>query len=252
MNDTTETMVEEPSTVDNSVEREIPSFKDLISPQFKEVKALQNFETVDSIVKSYLSAQEMLGKRVRDLSAEDISVIDKKFGKPESKDGYSFKTEDDFLDKAFEAGLTDAQAARYHKIEMSKQEQKAKEQQQAAELLKEKVEKELDAEFGAHLEARMELANKVAKDHLGEDYVLPLDAKLIKAFANMGKKLYDHESVGTNQVGQFGLSASEAREELNMLRNDPAHKKAMMSYNKATREAALAKEDYFLQKIYKG
>lgn len=250
MLDTTETKVEETSTVDNSVETK-PNFMDLISPEYKEMKSLKNFESVDSLVKSYLSAQEMLGKRVKDLSGEEISLIDAKFGKPTTKEDYTFDGEESFKLEVLEAGLNDSQAARLYQLKQRKKEELLKTQEQERNSLKEKVEQELDLEFGKDLEARMEIASKVAKEHLGEDYELPLDPKLIKAFAQIGKKLYNHESVGTDQVSKFGLSASEARNELELLRLDPNHKAAKMSNKESVRMTALDREEYFLKKIYR-
>ena len=205
------------------------------------------------MAKSLLSAQEMVGKRVTDLSAEELKVINAKFGAPESIEGYEFEAEEAFKAEALELGLNHNQALKLLERTNSIKEAAAKEADLTKETRLEDHARALEAEFGSRLEARIDLARKAALELGGEDLESsvfnsdnPADLKIIKALSEAGKRLFDHESVATNQVTQFGLTPSEAINEIALLKSNPEFKAAYTGRDDAARKAATNK----LSKLY--
>lgn len=247
----TESTVAEKTTVDNSVEGVVdtltePKVLDLLSDELKTHKALQNYDTVDSMAKSLLSAQELVGKRVQDLNAEELLSLDSKFGKPENADGYSIDGNPEFKAKAFDIGLNNKQALKLFELETAVKEEQSKAADLASTTRMNEVGKELEEAFGAQLEARVELAKKAAMELGGSDLYNTVfdekalgDPKLIKALSEAGKRIFDHESVATNQITKFGLTPTEARNELNLLKRDGDFMSAYMNSTHAGHAGAL-------------
>ena len=256
-----EASVETPAAVEKattevketSPNRPTQSLQDLLSEDLREIKALKNYDSVDSMAKSLLSAQEMVGKRVTDLSKEDLIAVNKKFGVPDSIDGYEFDADEAFKQEALDIGLNHEQALRLHQKQSELTSKAEKEAQLAFETKKEDAIKALESEFGSHFEARMDLARKTALELGGEelekgvfDLDKGIDPKIIKALSEAGKRLFDHESVGTNQVTKFGLTPSEALNEIKMLKSNPEFRAAYEHRDPSTRTAAAKK----LEKLY--
>ncbi len=252
----------EVKTEDNSVEApvaenattEAPGVLDLLSDELKSHKALQNYESVDAMAKSLLSAQEMVGKRVSELSAEDLISLDAKFGKPESVDGYKFEATEEFKVEALNAGLSYNQAVKLWEQKVERATLNEKDESEALALQIEEVGKVLHDEFGSQFEARIDIAKRAAKELGGEDLYkhvfesdAGLDPILIKALSEAGKRVLDHESVGTEQINNFGFTPSEAISEIAVYKSSPEYEKAMSGKHKAAKQAATEK----LAKLYK-
>ena len=79
-----------------------PAFMDMLPAEFKEKPYIQNFAKSDdpmgNFLKSYESAQSMLGKRVEipgaDATPEMVKAFHKLLGVPEKADGYEYKAPD--------------------------------------------------------------------------------------------------------------------------------------------------------------
>ena len=70
-------------------------FKSLIPAEYKEEKALQNFQDMKGFVKSYLHSQKLVGADKipvpnKHATDEDWNEVYTRLGKPESPDGYKF------------------------------------------------------------------------------------------------------------------------------------------------------------------
>jgi hypothetical protein len=216
------------SLVQDNSANVVPNLRDLLSEDLREIKALKNYDTVDAMAKSLLSAQELVGKRVRDLTPEELVGLDKKFGMPDDISGYDFESDDSFKERALKAGLNSIQAKKLLDIEIGAHSVKEEELKvKAAERVKE-VGKELEDAFGRQFEARIEIAKRAALELGGEDLLKAVfdesnvgDPKIIKALSEAGKRLFDHESVGTNQILKLGLSPQDAKNEIEMKKNDP-------------------------------
>lgn len=247
---------------DNSVEPAVAAPAEVVAPKglgellsedLRNHKALQNYDTVDSMAKSLLSAQEMVGKRVADLTPEELVALDSKFGKPESIEGYGFEADEAFKNTALEVGLNHNQAQKLWEKTTQGNEAAAKAKADALATSIDDAGRALEAEYGSQLEARVDLAKKAAQELGGEDLYKSvfeseagIDPKMVKALSEAGKRIFDHESVGSNQVTKFGLTPSEALNEIALLKSDPEFQGAYAGRNDAARRAATAK----LQKLY--
>lgn len=242
-----------PEVVTQPNRPEAPKLMELLSDDLKEIKALQNYDSVDAMAKSLLSAQEMVGKRVADLSKEDLIAVNKKLGVPEDISGYDFDAEEAFKQEALEIGLSHEQARKLLEKQSVLNEALAKEQEIA---LKEKEEGAINAlekEFGSQFEARMDLARKTALELGGEDLEKGvfdieggIDPKIIKALSEAGKRIFDHESVAVNQATKFGLTPAEAINEIKLLKSNPEFRVAYEDRDPQVRQAAAKK----LEKLY--
>ena len=56
-----ESVLAEATTEQKEAEPKVVNFQELIPEKYKEEKALQNFTSIDDFVKSYLSAQRLVG-----------------------------------------------------------------------------------------------------------------------------------------------------------------------------------------------
>ena len=227
---------------------------EMLSEELREIEALKNYDSVDSMAKSLLSAQKMVGKRVEDLSKEDLVAVNKKFGVPDSIEGYEFEAEEAFKQEALDIGLNHEQARRLFEKQVALQETIAKEQELAFKDAEAQAVSSLEKEFGSQFEARMDLARKTALELGGEDLEKGVfdiqggfDPKIIKALSEAGKRLFDHESVAVNQATKFGLTPSEAENEIKLLKSNPEFRAAYEDKDPSVRNAAAKK----LEKLYK-
>ena len=101
-------------------------FKSLIPAEYKEEKALQNFQDMKGFVKSYLHSQKLVGADKipvpnKHATDEDWNEVYTRLGKPESPDGYKFNLPKDnnklddnslkaFSEQAHKLGLLPHQA----------------------------------------------------------------------------------------------------------------------------------------------
>jgi hypothetical protein len=250
-----ETAVAPEATTENQPNRpEQTPLTEMLSEELREIEALKNYDSVDSMAKSLLSAQKMVGKRVEDLSKEDLVAVNKKFGVPDSIEGYEFEAEEAFKQEALDIGLNHEQARRLFEKQVALQETIAKEQELAFKDAEAQAVSSLEKEFGSQFEARMDLARKTARELGGEDLEKGVfdiqggfDPKIIKALSEAGKRLFDHESVAVNQATKFGLTPSEAENEIKLLKSNPEFRAAYEDRDPSVRNAAAKK----LEKLYK-
>lgn len=257
-NSVTEPAVVESATVEKSVEpvatESAPTeLHSLLSEELRSHKALQNFKDVNSMAKSLLSAQEMVGKRVSELSADELLSLNGKFGMPKDTSGYDFEADEAFKEQALELGLNHNQALKMLNVNAAAKEAADKVATEKAAAKVDAVTLELEEAFGGQLEARVDIAKKAALELGGEDLhdaVFNLeggmDPKMIKALSEAGKRIFDHESVGTNQITKFGLTPQEALNEISLYKQTPEYKDASNNRDPAVRKAATDK----LQKLY--
>ena len=246
-----EVKTESAPAVDNSVEAAVPSeapkLMELLSEELREHKALQNYDTVDSMAKSLLSAQSMVGKKVQELTAEELLGLNGKFGKPADIGGYEFSANEEFKVKALNLGLNPSQAEQLHGLEKAALDVELKSREVDKVTRMDEVGKELEGYFGNQLEARVELAKKAALELGGEELHNSVfdadslgDPKIIKALSEAGKRIFDHESVGTDQITKFGLTPQEASNEIALKHSDREFMKAYMNSIHPGHEAAVA------------
>ena len=212
------------------------NFKDLISDEYRDEKSLQNFNSVDDLVKSYLSAQRMIGANKiaipnKMATEEDWKEVFSKLGAPNNPEDYKYSFKEDeinpeqlkaFNETAHRLGLLPQQAERlikfYNEMNQTNQETAMK----TAEQKQIQVESELKKEFGAEFEKRLAvetfgvdmLNNTLLQDgtRLGDNI------EVIKAMSMLADKLSEDEIIKGDGVGY--MTASELQKEIDELTED--------------------------------
>jgi len=178
-----ETVLAEATTEQKEAEPKVINFKEVIPEKYKDEKALANFTSMDDFVKSYLSAQRLVGANKvaipnKMATDEDWEEVYSKLGRPAKPEDYkySFSEEEinqdqlkNFNETAHRIGLLPKQAERIIKFynEMNTQaevdNQKLFEEKQTVAMT------DLKKEFGPTYTKRLDQAKKLATETLGNE-----------------------------------------------------------------------------------
>ena len=189
------------------------NFKDLIPENFREEKALDNFNNMEDFVKSYLHAQKLVGADKipvpnKHATEEDWNEVFKKLGAPNSPEDYKYNFKDQEMDQgqvqefnktAHRLGLLPKQAEGLIKFYNEMNVNNAASQEEAAAQSQMNVEAELKKEFGPQYNKRLDQAKRLAVNSLGQDFLentylkdgsrLGDNLNVIKAFSDLADKL---------------------------------------------------------------
>ena len=252
------TVLAEATTEQTQEEPKIINFQELIPESYKDEKSLQNFSTMDDFVKSYLSAQKLVGANKvaipnKMATDEDWDEVYKKIGRPDSPEGYKYSFKDDEIDQtslknfnetAYRIGLLPKQAERIIKFYNEMNEQQQIDQTKVFEEKQVEAMSELKKEFGPTYGKRLDQAKKLATETLGNDMLnntilkdgsrLGDNVAVIKAFSMLADKLSEDEIVKGEGTGY--ITASEIEKEISELTEEgspywqkthPNHKKTV-------------------------
>ena len=189
------------------------NFRDLIPENFREEKALDNFNNMEDFVKSYLHAQKLVGADKipvpnKHATEEDWNEVFKKLGAPNSPEDYKYNFKDQEMDSeavsefnktAHRLGLLPKQAEGLIKFYNEMNVNNAASQEEAAAQAQMNVEAELKKEFGPQFNKRLDQAKRLAVNSLGQDFLentylkdgsrLGDNLNVIKAFSDLADKL---------------------------------------------------------------
>ena len=237
-----ETVLAEATTEQKEAEPKVINFKEVIPEKYKDEKALANFTSMDDFVKSYLSAQRLVGANKvaipnKMATDEDWEEVYSKLGRPAKPEDYkySFSEEDinpdqlkNFNETAHRIGLLPKQAERIIKFynEMNTQaevdNQKLFEEKQTVAMT------DLKKEFGPTYTKRLDQAKKLATETLGNEMLnntvlkdgtrLGDSVEVIKAFSMLADKLSEDEIIKGEGTGY--QTASDIEKEISELTED--------------------------------
>ena len=189
------------------------NFKDLIPENFREEKALDNFNNMEDFVKSYLHAQKLVGADKipvpnKHATEEDWNEVFKRLGAPSDPNDYKYDLKDQEMDQgqvqefnktAHRLGLLPKQAEGLIKFYNEMNVNNAASQEEAAAQAQLNVEAELKKEFGPQYNKRLDQAKRLAVNSLGQDFLentylkdgsrLGDNLNVIKAFSDLADKL---------------------------------------------------------------
>ena len=232
----------QPAAQSQPVTQEEPKidFKSLIPDEYKEDKALANFQDMNQFVKSYLHAQKMVGldkipvpnKYATD---EDWQEVYKRLGAPEKPDQYKYKFAKDqkvdentlkaFNEVAQRNGLLPKQAENIVKFYNELNQQAVSQEASKVDAARLESETVLKTEYGAEYNKRLDQAKRLASQTLGADFLnntilkngskLGDNVSLIKAFSNLADKLSEDEIV--KGEGTDYMSAKELQKQIDEL-----------------------------------
>jgi len=194
-------------------------FKSLIPDEYKEDKALANFQDMNQFVKSYLHANKMVGldkipKPNKYATDEDWKEVYKKLGAPEKADQYKYKFDEgqevdtealkNFSSQAHKLGLLPTQAqgmVNYYNEMVGKQLADA---ESISTSQREKAMTELKTEWGQAYDQKLQKANTVVSSvfpkgimsiNLEDGTKLGDHSEVIKAFAALGEKMGEDDII---------------------------------------------------------
>ena len=253
-----DTVLAEATTEQVQEEPKVINFKELIPEEYKDEKSLQNFSTMDDFVKSYLSAQKLVGANKvaipnKMATDEDWDEVYKKLGRPDKPDDYKYSFKDDeinqdqlksFNETAHRIGLLPKQAERIIKFYNELNEQHQADQSKVFEEKQVEAMSNLKKEFGPTYNKRLDQAKKLATETLGTEMLnntilkdgsrLGDNVSVIKAFSMLADKLSEDEIVKGEGTGY--VTASEIEKEISELTEEgspywnkthPNHKKTV-------------------------
>lgn len=242
----------EPNTVQVQ-QAPVSTLYDSLGEEFKQEKSLANFKDINDLAKSYLHAQQMIGKRFQEMSPEDVAVLNGLRGVPESSDKYELPevvnpdVTNWYKNVAKDAGLTNDQAKKVMEsyVTMEQQAQAKQAEQREADFNQAKA--ILKKEFGAGFDQQMKLAARTAKTFGGEEASKLLDDPsfgnnpvVIRMLAKMGQELMEDSIMEVDKDKAFGLTPERAKQQIDMRLKDPNFKAAYHSATHPNHRAAVA------------
>ena len=230
------------ATTQQQEEPKVINFQELIPEEYKEEKALQNFSSMDDFVKSYLSAQKLVGANKvaipnKMATDEDWEQVYSKLGRPAKPEDYKYSFGEEEIDQeqlknfnetAHRIGLLPKQAERIIKFynEMNTEQEAAK--SKIFDAKQAEAMTELKKEFGPTYTKRLDQAKKLAVETLGSEMLndtimkdgsrLGDNVSVIKAFSMLADKLSEDEIIKGEGTGY--VTASEIEKEIAELTED--------------------------------
>ena len=217
-------------------ESPVTNWKDSLPDELKGMKSIQDFKSVEDLVKSYDHTKSLVGRKVEDLDAETLKAIDTKFGAPESLEAYDFKAKteeaaemtDWFKKTAFDAGLPVEKAKAVYEKYNELEQETIQRQQLAVQQQNEEWIGSLKKEFGEAFDERVAIANKALQAYGGDELEnvlaqagLANHPPVVKALVEAGKPLMEGQFAESSKPVFSKLSPSEAADKVRTLRSDP-------------------------------
>ena len=237
-----ETVLAEATTEQKEAEPKVINFKEVIPEKYKDEKALANFTSMDDFVKSYLSAQRLVGANKvaipnKMATDDDWEEVYSKLGRPAKPEDYkySFSEEEinqdqlkNFNETAHRIGLLPKQAERIIKFYNEMNTQAEVDNQKMFEVKQTEAMADLKKEFGPTYTKRLDQAKKLATETLGNEMLnntvlkdgtrLGDSVEVIKAFSMLADKLSEDEIIKGEGTGY--QTASEIEKEISELTED--------------------------------
>lgn len=229
------------------------SLLSLLSDDIKTAKSLSNFKDVNELAKSYLNAQSLIGKRVSEMSPEDLKALDAVRGIPEAPSKYTLPEElpseltDKYREIAAQAKLTQEQAKTvldsYIMLERKAHEEMAARQEH----MRQESLSMLQKEFGLAFDQKMDIAKRAVNTFGGDELKQALNETglgdhpvLVKVFAKIGQQLLEDTTVEADKATTFGISPAEAQATIENKMLDPEFRQAYLSGHHPGHKAAVA------------
>ncbi len=194
------------------------SFLDSLPDDLKAEKSLQSFKDVGSLAKSYSEINKLMGKKITDLSADELKTISSKFGAPEKPEDYGIEllgvAKDDpimtdIAKDLHSAGLNKDQAQAVVKSLSTKIDNIMKDIDKSSLEAKESNDKAVLEAFGVRVEENLKLAERALLHFGGKEFldmanndVKNIAAPLLKILAKAGEAIKETNVIGKGDAGQ--------------------------------------------------
>jgi len=253
-NQTTEQQVQSDPIVDTTTDQSQTSvlsgeqtttqtnFQDLIPDEYRAEKSLENFKDMGDFVKSYLSAQKIVGADKipvpnKFATEDDWKAVFNKLGAPEKPEDYKYSFKDGEVDKelissfnqeAHRLGLLPQQAESLIKYYRDMNEGSSIQAEEKATETRLHTENELKREFGPQYTKRLDQAKRLASSTLGSEFLnntflqdgsrLGDNIAVVKAFSELADKLSEDEVVKGDTSGY--MTAKDLEKEISTLQEE--------------------------------
>jgi len=195
------------------------NFQDLIPDEYRGEKSLSNFKDMNDFVKSYLSAQKIVGADKipvpnKFATEDDWKAVFNKLGAPEAPEDYKYNFKEGEVDQellssfnqqAHKLGLLPQQAESLIKFYNDLNEGGSVQAEENAAKSRLNTENELKKEFGPQYVKRLDQAKRLATSTLGNEFLentylqdgskLGDNISVVKAFSQLADKLSEDEVV---------------------------------------------------------
>lgn len=242
------------------------NFQDLIPEEYKGEKSLSNFKDMSDFVKSYLSAQKIVGADKipvpnKFATEEDWKAVFNKLGAPEKPEDYKYNFKEGEVDQellstfnqqAHKLGLLPKQAESLIKFYNDMNEGNSVQAEEKAAQTRLHTENELKKEFGPQYVKRLDQAKRLASSTLGNDFLentlladgsrLGDNLNVVKAFSDLAEKLSEDEVVKGDSSSY--MTANEIEKEIASLTEEgsPYWTKTHPNHQKAVQEVLKLRE----------
>lgn len=250
------------AAVTETAESNSNDFLSGLGEELSQMKALQNFKSAEDLAKSYLNANQLLGKRMADLSPEDAAHLASLQGKPADAteyklpDGLPEDTQEWYKNTALKAGLTldQAKAVADEYVMLERQKMEAVETEDK--LRSEEWVGELKKEFGSAFDKQIEIAKRGLKEFGGDEVVDMLNRTglgdnpaVVKMFAKIGRELLEDSVVQADKSNVFGVTPEEAQKQITTLRSNPDFNEAYFNSIHPGHKQAVAQMKELYEKL---
>tara|TARA_X000001382_G_scaffold106272_1_gene81643 strand:- start:36 stop:878 length:843 start_codon:yes stop_codon:yes gene_type:complete len=198
---------------DTNTPTETTDWKASLSDEIRADKSLENINDIESLAKSYVHAQKLVGTDKipvpnKHATEDDWNAVYKRLGRPDTPDGYKFNLPEDqkvdenglkvFADHAHKLGLLPNQAEGLVKFYNEMQSNQLQEADSTALAGRQKAMDELQSEWGAAYKQKVDQANNVVASvfpqgfmstNLADGTKLGDHPAVIKAFADLASKM---------------------------------------------------------------
>ena len=242
------------------------NFQDLIPEEYRGEKSLSNFKDMNDFVKSYLSAQKIVGADKipvpnKFATEEDWKAVFNKLGAPEKPEDYKYNFKEGEVDQellstfnqqAHKLGLLPQQAESLIKFYNDMNEGSSVQAEEKAAQTRLHTENELKKEFGPQYVKRLDQAKRLASSTLGNDFLentlladgsrLGDNLNVVKAFSDLAEKLSEDEVVKGDSSSY--MTANEIEKEIASLTEEgsPYWTKTHPNHQKAVQEVLKLRE----------
>ncbi len=233
-------------------------WKASLSDEIRNEKSLENISDIESLAKSFVHAQKLVGADKipvpnKFATEEDWNKVYEKLGRPKSADEYKFNLPEDktvdetalksFADQAHKLGLLPGQADGVVKFYNDMIGAELSNANSIAVAAREKATSELKTEWGQAYDQKIAAANNVVRSVLPDGFMsmnmedgtkLGDNPVVIKAFAMLAEKMGEDKIVSSD--GPMMMTPKALDKEINSLtapgsaywdKNHPAHKDAV-------------------------
>ena len=242
------------------------NFQDLIPDEYRSEKSLENFKDMGDFVKSYLSAQKIVGADKipvpnKFATEDDWKAVFNKLGAPEKPEDYKYSFKEGEVDKelvssfnqeAHKLGLLPQQAESLIKYYNNITEGQSAQSEEKAVETRLNTETELKREFGPQYTKRLDQAKRLATSTLGNEFLentflqdgsrLGDNVSVIKAFSQLADKLSEDEVVKGDTSGY--MTAKDIEKEIASLQEEgsPFWNKSHPNHERAVQEVFKLRE----------